>query len=316
MPVRLITPSTRAERILFDGIVDYAGLYPPAALTMAAAVRNYAHYRVGSTGWMLGRFVCPCAALAQFSTDAESVLPRDAGDVPWRLSVTGSGDLAADVRAIAAFNTRHVGGAVADTIEVRANTVAEIEIVDTLVPRELITFIEIPVLHDPSPLLAAIARAGRRPKIRMGGTTPGAFPAATDVVRFLSQCAALDLVAKATAGLHHPLRGTFRLTYDDHAVTAPMFGFVNVFLAVALGAQGGSADEAVHVLEEQDARAIEVNEHSIVWRHQGRAYMFDRALLHRVRERLLVSFGSCSFLEPVEESRALGLLSSRTDSAS
>ena len=72
MPVRLITPSERAERILFDGIVDYAGLYPPAALTMAAAVRNYAHYRVGSTGWMLGRFVCPCAALAQFSTDAES----------------------------------------------------------------------------------------------------------------------------------------------------------------------------------------------------------------------------------------------------
>ncbi len=310
MSFSLIVPTERAERILFEGIVDYAGLYPPAALTMAAAVRNYALYRAGGTGWMLGRFICPCAALTQFSTEAESVLPRDADALPWHVSVTGSGDLAADLRAIAAFNTRHVVGAVVDTIEVRANAVAEIEAINGLVPRALITFIEIPVVHDPAPLLAAIAHAGRRPKIRMGGTTPDAFPAAADVVRFLSQCAELDLVAKATAGLHHPLRGTFRLTYDEHAVAAPMFGFVNVFLAVALMAGGGSADEAVHLLREHDVQSVEVSEHSIVWRHEGRAYLFDRALLHRVRERMLVSFGSCSFLEPVDESRALGLLSS------
>ena len=32
------------ERLL-EGLVDYAGLFPPAALPMDAAMRNYATYR-------------------------------------------------------------------------------------------------------------------------------------------------------------------------------------------------------------------------------------------------------------------------------
>ena len=36
--------SMKALRALLTGIVDYAGLFPPAALDMTTAVRNYASY--------------------------------------------------------------------------------------------------------------------------------------------------------------------------------------------------------------------------------------------------------------------------------
>ena len=40
------------------GLIDYAGLYPPAALDMRTAVRNYLEYRSEHKhAWMLGRFI-------------------------------------------------------------------------------------------------------------------------------------------------------------------------------------------------------------------------------------------------------------------
>ena len=53
---RMTTASLRA---LLEGLIDYAGLFPPAALSMQDAVRNYARYREGEYAWALGRFVVP-----------------------------------------------------------------------------------------------------------------------------------------------------------------------------------------------------------------------------------------------------------------
>ena len=51
--------TTKALRTLLEGLIDYAGLFPPAALTMQDAVRNYARYRDEEFAWALGRFVVP-----------------------------------------------------------------------------------------------------------------------------------------------------------------------------------------------------------------------------------------------------------------
>lgn len=51
--------TTNSLRILLEGLIDYAGLFPPAALTMQDAVRNYARYRDGEHAWALGKFVVP-----------------------------------------------------------------------------------------------------------------------------------------------------------------------------------------------------------------------------------------------------------------
>src|SRR5436305_3553099 len=49
-------PSVRA---FLAGIIDYAGLFPPAQLPLDEAIRRYARYRTEPESWMMGRFVCP-----------------------------------------------------------------------------------------------------------------------------------------------------------------------------------------------------------------------------------------------------------------
>lgn len=51
--------TTASLRVLLEGLIDYAGLFPPAALSMQDAVRNYARYRDEDFAWALGRFVVP-----------------------------------------------------------------------------------------------------------------------------------------------------------------------------------------------------------------------------------------------------------------
>jgi hypothetical protein len=51
--------TTKSLRALLEGLIDYAGLFPPAALSMQDAVRNYARYRDEQYSWALGRFVVP-----------------------------------------------------------------------------------------------------------------------------------------------------------------------------------------------------------------------------------------------------------------
>jgi hypothetical protein len=51
--------TTASLRALLEGLIDYAGLFPPAALSMQDAVRNYARYREGAFAWALGCFVVP-----------------------------------------------------------------------------------------------------------------------------------------------------------------------------------------------------------------------------------------------------------------
>ena len=53
--------TAQSLRVLLEGLIDYAGLFPPAALSMQDAVRNYARYRDGEHAWALGKFVVPQA---------------------------------------------------------------------------------------------------------------------------------------------------------------------------------------------------------------------------------------------------------------
>ena len=42
---------------LLDALVDYAGLFPPAAIDMPAAAGEYARHRSGPMEWMLSRYI-------------------------------------------------------------------------------------------------------------------------------------------------------------------------------------------------------------------------------------------------------------------
>ena len=316
MPVRLPPLTDHASRILLDSLIDYAGLFPPASLPMLTAVRQFAHYRAGGTGWMLGRFVCPVDALAAFSEAADPLLPRDDRAIPWRLTVTARGDAAAACDAISAFNERHrvcfeECGAVVDMLEYPVASVEEVVELDAVVARELQLYCEVPFGSEAEldALIGAIAACGRRAKMRTGGVTAAAFPSAAAIARFLRTCHRHEVPAKATAGLHHPLCGDYRLTYEADAAHGPMFGFLNVLMAAALiGRRDPShdLDDVIALLEDRDPTHFHVDDLQVAWTGYHEPIAFDRTALHLLRMAALVSIGSCSFTEPVDEARALG----------
>ena len=101
-----------------------------------------------------------------------------------------------------------------------------------------------------------MATAGARVKIRTGGTAAEAIPSTQALAQMLSEIAARRLIFKATAGLHHPLRGRHALTYADGSPTAVMHGFVNLASAAALLYFGGDAKRSATGARRRMARRM------------------------------------------------------------
>ena len=225
----------RSAKALLTGLIDYAGLFPPASLPMEEAVRNYARYREGEHAWMLGKFVVPEARVHEVPEEfPKSVLGID------------------EVKAEGAF--------------------------ETFKPA---TFIEITDVG----LIPELAKHGLQAKIRMGGVAPDAIPHLDRVATFIRVCAMHAVPFKATAGLHHPVRAT-------------MHGFVNVFMAAAF------LHDAERILAEEDPKAFRFEDDAAWWRDHA----VTTEHLEAVRREFAISFGSCSFEEPIADLQELGWL--------
>lgn len=298
-------PDSPALTALLERLVDYAGLFPPAKQSMPDAVRAYADYRQGPEAWMLGRFVLPASQLEAFEAEGAEWLPTTPA-TSWALSALVSADAELDTQSIHRFNDRHrdpARGAVhVDTVEFKATDPDAIAAAEEFVSG-FDAYIEVPVVDDPGPLVGAIAGIGAKAKIRTGGLTPDAIPGARHVVRFMRACLQRGVAFKATAGLHHPLRAEYPLTYDAGAPRGTMFGFLNVFLAAAFMRAGADDAAALDLLEERDPAAIRVEPEQVRWREHALGVEELRWARHEA-----VAFGSCSFREPVDELTALGLL--------
>ncbi len=290
-------------RALLAEIIDYAGLFPPAQLSMPEAVINYATYKNSNYKWMLGRFVCPVARLEEFNESARDFFSRDAQ--AWRLSVLASDDIYGTIREIENFNRAHADYAVCDALEVKTNTGAQIEQIAETIPPELTTYFEIPVDENLGDAVATLAICGRRAKIRTGGITANAFPNAPQIARFIRTCVAANVPFKATAGLHHPLRCVKSLTYERDAETGAMHGFLNVFLAAAFSRQGFKMSLINELLEDDWAESFAFDDAGVLWRQE---HFISAAQLKILREKNIISFGSCSFEEPIADLQEIGLL--------
>lgn len=288
-------------RTLLSGIVDYAGLFPPAALSMAQAVKNYDAYLRGNDAWALGRFIVPIPRLDEFGQEVKPLL---SSSTVWKLSALAGPNTRFEMRQVGSFNERHSGKVVIDTIEVKAAGVDDIREASAAVPASLQLFIEIPIQTDPAELIAEIGRHKRFAKVRTGGITADAFPSSRDLARFVYACVKENVPFKATAGLHHPIRSVYNLTYKPDSEQSKMYGYLNVFLAAAFARQGMSLDDTVKLLEEESPKAFTLEDKHISWR----AHHLDEKELLDVRRNFAISFGSCSFREPMDDLRGIRLL--------
>ncbi|MGA9530185.1 MAG: hypothetical protein WBS24_18875 [Terriglobales bacterium] len=298
---------------LLSNLIDYAGLFPPAGLAMPSAVANYDAYLRSEFEWMLGRFIVPAARLSEFD-ESLTQLPdsrRAASEkqARWGLSVLLGADAVGDLARLSEYQARFAAGrspfkVQIESVEARIATPEEITGISAMIPIELKAYFEIALSADVRDCIAAVAGCGRGAKIRTGGETSDKFPASSAVVEFIAQCAEANVPFKATAGLHHPLRSVHRLTYQPDSPSALMHGFLNVFLAAAFLRSGMEPKLAAELLEERNAEAFQFDSDEIGWR--GRRLTWRD--IAETRQHFALSFGSCSFMEPVDDLRALHLL--------
>ncbi len=287
-----------AARVALARIVDYAGLFPPAQLAIQAAAREYRRCSASPHAWMLGRFVVPAASLAALD------------------EALGDGERVA-VTAILDGQTRVQGGIRVkpetcevllplgghDVGSVRTAVRALRKGLEQLAPG-LPVAVEFPRGLN-SALLAegidALAEAGFTAKIRCGGPAAEATPSVDEVASVVRAFAHAHVPFKATAGLHHPVR------HFNMQAGFVMHGFLNV-LAAACAAPAYDAAALREIVAEEEPGNFLFDHRGFAWR--GTVLASEEQLACVRRERFL-AFGSCSFVEPVEDLTRLGILPAR-----
>ncbi len=300
--------TTGALRALLANLIDYAGLFPPAALQLPDVVRNYAQYFEHSDAWMLARLIIPTSKLDEFERAARDLLPNDDDSEPWCISAliksTAPADLDPAIECIQAFNMKHAssdnGLAVVETIELKAESASQIDHALDIIPDEVFPFFEIASDADPRGMIAALTGSEAGAKVRTGGVTPDLYPSTKNVARFIQTCAAANIPFKATAGLHHPLY------HRNEAVPADEFGFLNMFIAACAAKLTDIHTAQIgELLTETTIDAFTFTDEAITWRD----ITLPADAVDDCRNTFAVSFGSCSFDEPREDLRRLNLLS-------
>jgi hypothetical protein len=302
---------------LFSGLIDFAGLFPPANLDMPAAVRAYARFRKHPRSLFLGGLVLPVARLDEFGRVLAAMSHDERGRSAWRVSaLVGDdvdGDLSDAVRRAAPDaripNTR------IDAIDLKVASPRDIERTSAAVPRTISMAYEIPLglpRAERWSLLEAVASAGRMAKLRAGGVTATAIPTTVQVGEFIWDCARSRVPFRATSGLHHTVRGRHRLTDATDSPTAVTHGLLNVLLASAaawtavrqVNAESLADPPAalMAALQEEEPGAFSASDDAVRWREM----VFPQPDVSATRAGFARSFGLRSFLEPIAELTALG----------
>src|SRR5260221_2917704 len=294
-------------------ILDYAGLFPPASLPLDEALGEYRDYQSHPQSSFLGRFVMPLDRLMKVTGSFGE---------PWRFSglVRASSLPMQDARA-------EIGRGAAglrffeikfptiktDSIEVDLPEAAwsadnnyrrfrdYLALLASDFGAERKIFVELDWRKQYAPLMAAMAEHSSRfgVKLRTGGITPDSIPPSRTVAEFLLAAAANKLPLKATAGLHVPVPN------EDQETGVCMHGFLNFFAAGFLAfSRRGGADDITNVLEDFGYDDFSFGERSM---HCGEI-AFSSEEIEQLRSQWLLSFGSCSFLEPIEHLENHGLI--------
>lgn len=321
-------------RSFLRGIVDYAGLFPPADLSLDTALHKYRHYRKSDGAWMLSRFIIPAERLNElYSYKGSLISPDD----PFSFSVLGKSTETLNeyeehiqtlVSQVNTFHNKLGESVTTEFLEIKipgeaifandysmlnevfdqtAQILNESEhtpkyvfyeaVIEENWKKDIRHVLETLSEHNKKKVKGHYGYAGF--KMRCGGTEAGMFPSVEQVTFILNNVRDKNVALKCTAGLHHPVR-----RYDD-SVQTKMHGFLNIFGGSMLSyAHDLTDEELMEIIRDEDYDHFAFTEEAFKWRDLA---VFTGEV-RELREVALVSFGSCSFEEPCEGLRKMGLL--------
>lgn len=297
-----------ARTASFASIIDYAGVFPPASLSMEAAVDTYRRHRATADRWVLGRFLCRASQLEDLAAVAMATMHRD--ERQWDVGVIFDVSTGAATSLAREFH-RELGPAMAVTAaEARIDVDDPGMLIDAVstIDADVATFIEIDPDEPVRPQLEAIGATlrdrGRTggAKIRCGGGSPNVFPSDDDVAEFIWEASLTEVPFKATAALHQP----FRVRDDDLDVLR--HGFVNILLAAVAADQGENRNIVEKIVAETDPGAFSLTASAARWKD----FIAPGSAIRRSRHNGFLSFGSCDLDEPMGALHAISSLGEGT----
>src|SRR2546423_1330777 len=298
-------------RALLARAIDYAGMFPPCQLELEPSLKNQAQYLRTADAWMLSTFVLPVGqfgAAKQFLTEFDPLHPLQVSALGPKTENAAAfrEALVKTDAAIRSLSTHNV-----DLVSVSQLEMFLPHDVDSQLLSEARSILgSLPAFWEAPPsraeqaisLVAELNSNADLPtfgyKLRSGGVTADAFPTSAQIAQALVTPVTHQVPIKFTAGLHHPLR-----QYREEVQTK-MHGFLNVIGAAVLAAEyKWDAPQAVVMLEDENADSFSFTQEFFAGREWG-------IVIRRLQDRrkFVTSFGSCSFDEPREDLRALGLL--------
>jgi len=290
-------------------LIDYAGLFPPANLPLQSAIEKYSEYQSGKDSWMMGPFILPVSRL----NEIESHLHLFSNERFLPLSITGGRSSSEEectkqfkegLQSISTFSNTFNNHVKVELLEIPLPpTVPSLELLQEIANGAealgIHAFCEVPLVADwkkhvtatldVMALHNASAESWIGVKLRTGGIQADMFPSVEQVAFVIAACRDRHLPMKFTAGLHHPIR-----MYREE-VNTRMHGFLNIFMAGLLShSQNLDIKKIEEILVDEDTNSFSIEEECLIWRNLS----ITSKEISRLREKALLSFGSCSFDEP------------------
>lgn len=222
-------------------IIDYAGLFPPADLSLDTSLQKYGDYRKNEDSWILSRYIIPAARLAELQPYKETLFTE--GE-PFRFSILGKRtETISDYKE----HLKDIEAALKQFHEVHGDRV-QTDVLEMKLPREAVfandadllaeiyeetaqCFSDIPKFPDDiffegifdknwekeiGFILESLNHYNNQStssnnieagfKLRCGGVEASMFPSVEQVAITLNKVRKQNLALKCTAGLHHPIR--------------------------------------------------------------------------------------------------------------
>lgn len=326
----------KSALIFHNGIIDYAGLYPPAKLSLHDSLKNYSAARKGRNNWILNRFVIGSGLLKELDEYRDNLLTD--GE-PFRLSVVGTYEPTVEgfqqsiddaLLEIEHLHQSNPGWIATESFEIKLPDETlkseDPELLEELIHETSSRFEQVEFApeeiyyemdlnenwkNEAEMVFQVLAQhqtdldnhfeqskiAGF--KMRCGGVTKELFPSVEQLAHIICLARDFTVPIKFTAGLHHPVRH-----YDENIETH-MHGFWNVFGATMLAyTQGLEPKEIENILEEEDVDVFTFTEEGF----SCKRWRISMEEIEQLREIAVLTFGSCSIDEPLDDMKLLKVI--------
>jgi hypothetical protein len=309
--------------LFLNGIMDYAGLFPPASLTLHNSYSNYLKHIESPLSWMLAKFVIPAGKLAELAEiyerfDVSNKVPLSILFNSAETDEAFNSSFNNDIKAVKEFREKIEEKVTADAFEVKI----PVDIKDD--EKKLLKFLvninsnlekklklDVPVFLESPPdavmpiVIDVISQFNIENKkrygykLRTGGVEKSAIPDAGVIATAIKIVQNHEMPIKFTAGLHHPFR------HFNEGIQAYMHGFINVFAASVLNCTHNiNRHEIKEILLDENQDDFEFHDTFFKWKNLVEL----NSLIEDARKNYIISFGSCSFGDPVKDLKDFELL--------